>query len=381
MRTKTLFDSGAECPDCGMTLSRPTDMKRHRRTRHPTGAEVKFYCPEFGCPYKADQRSNLNSHWNAIHAETPQYACPECGRRLRDNAMLVRHRKKVHKYQPYHTEAYLAKRASKNRKESKDDDKGVPHETRDWRAARAAPSSGATPVDVPTKVAYHDDFWKTLVDVARLSAAKPHDSQNVQVHLPVTAIPGYDTPSILQPVHTTSAHAVTQPQLYTPSDVIHDDSSLLLGPQQDMPVQGQALALPSTQGGCTVSALSYDYTHLTNPTTDLTAFPTSVGPLTYPEIGLQNGSSMPLYSNFSFSSSTTCGNGAQTMHAAPSTLPSLELPFFHPNYDQDASFMPVSGLDWTNDSPAGSTPQSHLDILSPELDHYFNSWRQSNSMF
>lgn len=294
--------------------------------------------------------------------------------------MLIRHRKSVHKYEPYHTEAYFAKRASKNRKESGKGGKRVSRKAHNWQATKSVPSSGATPVDVPTTVAYHDDFWKTLVDVARLSAAKPDDSQNLQVHLPVTAIPGYDTPSILQPpVYNTSVHAVTQPQSFTPLDVMHDDSYLLLGPQLNMPIQGQALALPSTQGGCTVSDLSSDYTHLASPTTNLTDFSPSVGPLTYPEIGLQNGLSMPSYG--SFPSSMTCGTGVQTMHAAPSTFPSLELPFFDPNYDQGTSFMPASGFDWTNDSPAGPTPNSHLDIISQELDDYFNSWRQSNSMF
>jgi hypothetical protein len=80
----TTKETPAQCADCGAILSRPSDVKRHRRTQHPTGAEVKyvgdmmpnslitnclsnrFRCPEPGCSYMADQKSNLNAHLKAI---------------------------------------------------------------------------------------------------------------------------------------------------------------------------------------------------------------------------------------------------------------------------------------------------------------------------
>ena len=39
---KAPSDSKAQCPDCGVILSRLADMNRHRKTKHPDGTETKY---------------------------------------------------------------------------------------------------------------------------------------------------------------------------------------------------------------------------------------------------------------------------------------------------------------------------------------------------
>jgi hypothetical protein len=290
--------------------------------------------------------------------------------------MLIRHRKNVHKYQPYHTEAYFAKLASRNEKGGavQAGGKAVSHKTRGRRTARTAPyarstatSSSVTPAKVPEKVSYHDDFWRTLVDVARFSATKPHDYQDVQVHLPITTYPGYDTPSILQPAPNASVQgaAPAQFQPFTFEDVKLEDPSLLVNPQLNIAAQSQALALPSAQCDYTVSALSSDYAHLAGHTTNPAPFPTSFGSLTYPEMVLPehyNGSLMGSYGNIS--SSTPNAINLQT---EPPFYSTPELPFVPPNHGSGASSEPGPFWpDWMNGpEPAMSTPLSNNNIFSP----------------
>jgi hypothetical protein len=312
----------------------------------------------------------------------PQYVCPECGQRHRDHAMLIRHRKSVHNYQPYHTDAYLEKQASKNGQVEVVPKvvKAVSEKSRGKRAARAAApyslpttvSSPVTPVKVPEKVSYHDDFWKALVAVARISAVKPHDSQDMQTHLPASTLPGYDTPSILQPAPKASF------QSFTSEDVKPDNSYLLLNPQLDISIQCQAPALPSAQGDYTVSAVSSDPGY---PITNTTAFPpTSFGPLAVPDLGFQyhpNGSVMSSYNSIP-PSFTPGGTILQTEPPFYSTTP--KVPFFPSNYGSDAHSEPRSWPDWTNGSlSTAATPLSHLDLVSPEIEQGFNVWHQSNT--
>jgi hypothetical protein len=305
--------------------------------------------------------------------------------------MLIRHRKNVHKYQPYHTDAYLAKLASRKEKGRvvQAGSKAVSDKTRGRRTARTAPytrstatSSSVTLSNVPEKVAYHDDFWRTLVDIARFSATKPHDCQDVQVHLPVTTHPGYDTPSILQPASNSSFQGAVPAQFqpFTSEDMKLWDSSLVVNPQLDIPTQSQALALPSTQCDYTLSAVSSDYAHLADHTTNLTPFPTTFGSLTYPELVVPehyNESLMGSYSNIS--SSTPSDINLETELPFYSTP---ELPLVPPNYGSGASSEPQPWPAWTNGpEPAMSTPLSHDNIFSPELDECFNAWYRSNCLF
>jgi hypothetical protein len=305
--------------------------------------------------------------------------------------MLIRHRKSAHNYQPYHTEAYLAKHASKNGQVEIVPKVGkvVSEKTRGKRAARAAPfnlpttpSSPVTPVQVPEKVSYHDDFWKALVALARMSAVKPHDPQDVQTHPPATTLPGYDTPSILQPVLNPSVQDVASAQFqsFTSEGVKPDNSYLLLNPQLDISTQCQAPALPSTQGDYTVSAVSSDPGY---PITNTTVFPpTSFGPIALPELGFQyhpNGSLMGSYDSIPPSFIP----GGTTLQTEPhwhfySTTP--EVPFFPSNYGSDAYSEPRSWADWTNGSSStAAVPPSHLDFVPPEMDQGFNAWHQSNA--
>jgi hypothetical protein len=335
------------------------------------------------------RRTNLDSFTSTkccFSSKIPQYVCPECGERHRDHAMLIRHRKSVHNYQPYHTDAYLAKQASKNG-QVEVVPKVVSTKTRGKRAARAAPyslpatlSSPVTPVKVPEKVSYHDDFWKALIALARLSAVKPHDSQDVQIHLPATTLPGCDTPGIHQPAPNAPVQDVASAQFqsFTSEDVKHDNSYLLLNPQLDISTQCQAPALPCTQGDYTVSAGS---SYPGYPITNATAFPpTSFGPLALPESGFQyhpNESLMSSYNSIP-SSFTPGGTTLQTEPPFYSTTP--EVPFFPSSYGPDAYSEPRSWPDWTNaSSSTAAAPFSHFDLVSPEMGQNFNTWHQSNT--
>ena len=54
---KAPSDCEAQCPDCGVTLSRLADMNRHRKTRHPDGTETKYVGGTISTPPKANDLS------------------------------------------------------------------------------------------------------------------------------------------------------------------------------------------------------------------------------------------------------------------------------------------------------------------------------------
>jgi hypothetical protein len=151
----------------------------------------------------------------------PQYPCQECKHPFSDAAARIRHRKRAHGYVPYHTREYLVRQAL-NRKErvAEGANKAVSNKSRRQCVARAAPdglpsasSSAPLPLNVP-EVAYHDNYWKVLVNFAQSCALESQHPRDVPLTLPFTTMPGYDTPNAIQPF---SMQPEAQPSL-TPSD-------------------------------------------------------------------------------------------------------------------------------------------------------------------
>ncbi|KAI9512776.1 hypothetical protein F5148DRAFT_734222 [Russula earlei] len=354
---KTASGCESQCPICGVTLSRPTDINRHRKTKHPDGTETKFSCPWPGCQYETMQKGNLKTHLAARHSGGPKYPCAECGRRFNDAAARLRHRKKVHGYEPYHTEEYVARQALKE-KEKADQGAGekVPSTSRRQRAASAAPSSvpsssATVPRDV-LKLAYHNDFWKMLIDVARSSASQPADSGDcVQHGLPSATLPGYDAPESIQSLPQVFINPTAQSQPSSLSDLTTDYSGFApLSPH------GQAFMWPTTQDTTAIPAIPLDSTlHFPNNTTP---FPHSGGPLTFPQ--------------WSWS------NDVQDIFTQPlafSDISSL-IPTHH---NPDSLLEPGLGPTWTAAPTAAvSSPPSQLDIFMPGQDANFDAWCHSN---
>ncbi|KAH9989397.1 hypothetical protein BJV74DRAFT_885213 [Russula compacta] len=343
----------AQCPDCGVTLSRQADMNRHRRTRHSNGTEIKHACPWPGCQYKTLQKGNLKTHLNARHSDRRQYPCPDCDHRFTDAAARIRHRKKTHGYEPYHTAEYLSRTALRKAEEGvQGSGKAVSSKSYRQRAANAAPytlpdcrSSGALLDNVP-EAAYHDDLWKTLVNSPH-HAPGPQCSPDVQLDLPSVAIPGHNTPEALQPLPNFSP--LLQP-LVTSLDLTSDDSGFS-GPQFD--------------AYCRFSRSIGLYSSSLPP-----AFPALDGLLDYLGVDFMNhpqGFPMDSYSDVSSISSST-----------PDAF-DLELPFIPINKYEPASLGPAPGPSWTPTlSPAISTPLSQFDFFMPEQFPDFDFWCQSN---
>ncbi|KAI9448404.1 hypothetical protein H4582DRAFT_87088 [Lactarius indigo] len=196
--------SEATCADCGATMSRGSDMKRHRNTQHPDGTEVKAHCPHAGCDYKTDQKSNLKAHINASSNEN-RYPCPDCNKGFSDPSALTRHRKSIHGYKPYHRDGFADRQALKKAKRAlmakRKSGKKVSNETHDQQAVphniQNASSSAVTLSNIPTNPTHHDDFWKQIIDVSRRHASKPKDSRDVQISVPVAAAPACGAPKTL----------------------------------------------------------------------------------------------------------------------------------------------------------------------------------------
>ncbi|KAH9964992.1 hypothetical protein BC827DRAFT_1153907 [Russula dissimulans] len=221
-----LTSSGCEarCPACGVTLSRHADVKRHLTNKHPDGTE---------------------SISNGL-----QHSCPDCGQRFTDAAAKLRHRKKTHGYQPHHTKEYLARKPLKGKeravrgpgKEVSNTSQSQPAAGDDSNGLPNVPSLRAQPRDI-LRIAYRNDYWKTLVDLARRSASER------EISISHGVVTGYDSPVGIQPSPEGSIHPTAQS--YTPisssDSTIHDFYHLVPVPDV-MPPQGQALTWPSTSG-------------------------------------------------------------------------------------------------------------------------------------
>ncbi|KAH9164177.1 hypothetical protein EDB89DRAFT_445532 [Lactarius sanguifluus] len=359
--------SEATCPDCGTTLSRGSDMKRHRKTQHPDGTEVKVYCPHAGCEYKTDQRSNLKAHINARHSTENHYPCPDCNTDFSDPSARTRHRKSTHGHEPYHKDDFDDRRTLKKAKKAlmakRKSGKKVSNETRDQRAVphntQNASSSAATPSNIPTNATHHDDFWKQIVGAPRRHATKPKDPQGVQISVPVAAAPACGAPKTIDSNSGLSLPEAGQLQFST---ALTGDGT---GSQLDTTVQpqGQALAQLWTPYRQTIPVAASDYRPFAP------AFPTSVGQSTYLGTGFQNlptFSSMP--NSFTFPTAST----------APSSSRVSGYQFVPPNHMATPPLEPVPALSWTPSlSPVNSTPLSQPEFFTSEPDRGFNSWCQS----
>jgi hypothetical protein len=152
---------------------------------------------------------------------------------------------------PYHTKEYLSKQALiRKERVIQGVNKVVSNKSRRQSVARAAPggltnaSSSALPPNVPD-AAYHDNFWRVLVDIASSYAPKQQRSQDVPLSLPFSTMPGYDTPNAIQPFYL-QPEELLQPSL-TFSDFPIDYTGFL-GPQLDaIPSQGQAFGESFTE--------------------------------------------------------------------------------------------------------------------------------------
>ncbi|KAH8982234.1 hypothetical protein EDB92DRAFT_131894 [Lactarius akahatsu] len=362
--------SEATCPDCGTTLSRASDMKRHRNTQHPDGTEVKVHCPHAGCKYKTDQKSNLKAHIGARHSNEDHHPCPDCNKRFADPSSLTRHRKSAHGHQPYHTDNFAArqtlKKAKKALKAKRKSGKKVSNETHDQRAAphntQNASSSAATLSNIPTNATHHNAFWQQIVNVPRRHASEPKDSQDVQISVPVAAAPACGAPKTLD---TNSGLSLPEAGQLQFSTSLTRDETYSLGSQLDTIVQPQGQALPQlwTPYRQTIPVAASDYRPFA-PT-----FPTSVGQSTYLGMSFQN---LPTFSSMpnSFTYLTT--------PTAPSSSRVSGYQFVPPNHMATPPLEPVPALSWTHRlSPVNSTPLSQPEFFTSQPDRGFNSWCQS----
>ena len=195
------------------------------------------------------------------------YPCTECHRRFTDAAARIRHRKKMHGYVPHHTKEYLARQApirkgilaqgaskavsnkSRSVREITEDNTGDLPTTALQQAAHAAPgdipdSSSSVPLLAPKlpEVAFHDDFWKTPVDMTRSYTPQPLPSQ-VPLSLPFNTWPGYDAPVDIRKFPS----AARSPPSLTSSESAIDYHSYLYDPQPyTMPPQEEVFGVSST---------------------------------------------------------------------------------------------------------------------------------------
>ncbi|KAI9466635.1 hypothetical protein BJY52DRAFT_5288 [Lactarius psammicola] len=362
--------SEAKCPDCGATLSRGSDLKRHRKTQHPDGTEVKAHCPHSGCQYKTDQKSNLKAHIDARHSNQLRYRCPDCDKGFTDPAARIRHRKRTHGYKPYHTARYIARQSLKEAGQKSG--KGVSNKTCDQQAVphntQNASSSAATLSKILTNTTYHDDFWKQIVDVPRRHASELKDSQDVQISVPVAAAPACGAPKTLHSDSDLSSPEVGQLQ---PSTSRECAGIYSLGSQLDITLQpqGQALAQSWTPYSHTIPVAASDHSPLA------AAFPSSDRQTTYPSMGFQN---LPTFSFANVPSSMPDPFTFPTTSTAPSSSRVSGHRFLPLDHMATPPLEPVPGLSWTPSlSPANSTPLSQPNFFTSEPDRGFNSWCQS----
>ena len=346
-------------------------------------------CPYVSCNYKTDQKSNLKAHINArqfvafrflvsflfIHSHSStilHYRCRECNKGFTDPAGRIRHRKKFHGYQPYHTPAYLAKRALKEAEKHRD--KAALNKTHDQQAATIVPdgtqnasSSTDSLGNSLADATYHNDFWKLLVDSPHRDASELKVSQDVQIFAPVAVAPARETPKFLHSDYfDLSLPKVDQ----HPSTIAQiRDEERLLGPQLDTTVQpqSQALAHSWTAYGQTVPVVATDHSSFA------TTFPASDWQSTYPDMSFQ---SLP---EFSFTNVPLSMPNSFDFPATP-TAPSSSCisgnQFVSPDYMTTLPpIEPVPTLSWTPSlSLPDSLPLSQTENFTDEVTRGFNTW-------
>ncbi|THH04820.1 hypothetical protein EW145_g5245 [Phellinidium pouzarii] len=84
------------CAQCGMSFTRPSDLARHSHTHNPNAP--RFHCTFPGCSHSTLQKSNLETHYSAVHLKEKPHKCILCRMSYGDDAALIRHEKKKHNY-------------------------------------------------------------------------------------------------------------------------------------------------------------------------------------------------------------------------------------------------------------------------------------------
>ncbi|KAI0365364.1 hypothetical protein BV20DRAFT_1125043 [Pilatotrama ljubarskyi] len=85
------------------------DLKRHMKMHATNREEIMYRCEQ--CPFQSLQRSNVGSHYVAVHTKIKPYHCPDtvvdeqgrtvkCNHSSRHPSTLTRHRKSRHGYDP-----------------------------------------------------------------------------------------------------------------------------------------------------------------------------------------------------------------------------------------------------------------------------------------
>ncbi|KAI9430872.1 hypothetical protein H4582DRAFT_2014625 [Lactarius indigo] len=321
--------SEATCPDCGTTLSRGSDMKRHRNTQHPDGTEVKVHCPHAGCTYKTDQKSNLKAHINARHSNENHYPCPECNKYFSDPSQALKKAKK----------ALKAKRKS---------GKKVSNEIRDQRAIPHNAQNASS--NTLTNATYHDDFWKQIVDVTRCHASEPKDPQDVQINVPVAAAPAWGAPKTLD---SNSGLSLSEQTSLPLSTALIRDGTYSLAPNRTPPCSPKVKLWPNC-GHRTVKR-------------DLVAT-IRLPPLRTRLPYIESAYIFAHAESFTFPTTST----------APSSSRVSGYQFVPPIHMATPPLEPVPALSWPSSlSPTNSTPLSQPEFFTSEPERGFNSWCQS----
>ena len=300
-----------------------------------------------------------------------RYRCNECDKDFADPATRVRHRKRVHGYQPYHTATYLAKRALKEA-EKKRDKAAL---SKDQQAASVVPgdtqyaSSSSTESlgNSLVNATYHDDFWKLLLDAPRHDALELKVSQDVQISAPVDMLPARHTHRTPHSIYSDLSLPKVGQQPSTTNE--KRDGTRLLGLQLDTTVQPQSQALAQlwTPYGQTTPGVASDYRPFA------ATFPESGCQSTYPDMGFQSlpafsltNVPLPVPNSFNFPATPT----------APPSPRIYENQFVYPNYMTTLPLLePVPSLSWTPSlSPANSTPLSQTEFFTDEVTRGFDTW-------
>ncbi|KAH7874117.1 uncharacterized protein C8R40DRAFT_1172048 [Lentinula edodes] len=106
---KFINESSCECSECGLVLTRPSDMRRHMHTHGIGMSQVKYQCTWADCSYETIQKSNFDTHYRT-HLQDKSRACPSCDFKTCDPGSLTRHRKRIHGYVPKPRKARATKR-------------------------------------------------------------------------------------------------------------------------------------------------------------------------------------------------------------------------------------------------------------------------------
>ncbi|KAH9891891.1 hypothetical protein C8Q73DRAFT_93444 [Cubamyces lactineus] len=100
-----------QCEICGRTSTSRSDLARHMKIHAPNRDELMHRCAYQGCTFAAVQRSNVVSHYIALHTTLRPYTCPEvievqpgvaaqCPFTTGHPSSLTKHRRNLHNYKP-----------------------------------------------------------------------------------------------------------------------------------------------------------------------------------------------------------------------------------------------------------------------------------------